>query len=225
MKRNTNFSFIVVATAILLFISDLNLYGQQIINNSQTETIKLPLKKVINYLNDFNNSSLLQYSLKETKVDSISQNEDIATIHLTENKNYASATIFTDANLYQKAIREKSSESNIIMLYKGEYNKEALKHPIKPIIRDSFSNSGILKWKIDIEKTDENATKLTFIFDSFSDKSKQNFIVNFSEGIDKYFNYTILKIYVPVNFKLEILKYLENYLKADASDVQPTKGS
>ncbi|GEM_PF-3084299 len=54
---------------------------------------------------------------------------------------------------------------------------------------------------------------------------KQNFISNFSKGIDKYFNYTILKIYVSKNFRLKILKFLENELKSDASDVQPTKGN
>lgn len=56
-------------------------------------------------------------------------------------------------------------------------------------------------------------------------KMKQNFISNFSKGIDKYFNYTILKIYVSKNFRLKILKFLENELKSDASDVQPTKGN
>ena len=111
------------------------------------------------------------------------------------------------------------------MLYKGEYNKEALKYPIKPIIKESFSKNGILKWKINMERIDENSTKLTFIFDSFNKKWEQNFISNFSKGIDKYFNYRILKIYVSENFKLEILKYLEDELKSDASDVQPTKGN
>ncbi|WP_104381601.1 hypothetical protein [Sphingobacterium sp. HMA12] len=224
MKLNSNFRFIIVI-AILLFISNLNLYGQEIINNSQAETIKLPLKKVISYFNDFNNSSLLEYSLKETKIDSISRKENIATIYLTENKNYASAIIFTDLSLYQKTIEEKSFESNIIMLYKGEYNKEALKYPIKPIIKESFFKNGILKWKINIEGIDGNSTKLTFIFDSFNKKHKQNFISNFSKGIDKYFNYSILKIYVSKKFRLEILKFLENEIKSDASDVPPTKGN
>lgn len=224
MKPNSNFRFIIIS-AILLFISNLNLYGQEIINNSQTETIKLPLKKVIHYFNDFNNSTLLEFNLKETKIDSISSNENIATLYLTENKNYNSATIFTDLNLYQETIREKSFESNIIMLYKDEYNKETLKYPIKPVINESFSQNGILKWKIDIEVIDENSTKLTFIFDSFNDKFKQDFISNFSKEIDKYFNYEILKVYVSEKFKLEILKYLENMLKYDASDVAPTIGN
>ncbi|RKE56035.1 hypothetical protein [Sphingobacterium detergens] len=224
MKQNTNFSFIVVI-AIFLSISNLRLYGQEIVNNSQTETIKLPLKKVVRYFDNFNDSSMLQYSLKETKVDSISRNENIATIYLTENKNYVSANIFTDLNLYKKTIREKSFESNIIMLYKGEYNKETLKYPIKPMIHESFSKKGILKWKVNIEGIDENSTKLTFIFDSFDEKSKQNFISNFTKEIDNYFNYAILKIYVCDNFKFDILKYLENYSKSDASDVPPTKGN
>ncbi|MCS4224603.1 hypothetical protein [Sphingobacterium sp. BIGb0165] len=224
MKQNANLSFIVVI-AILLSISNLSLYGQEIINISQTETIKLPLKKVVHYFDNFNNSSLLQYSLKETKIDSISRNENIATLYLTENKNYVSANIITDLNLYQKTIREKSFESNIIMLYKGEYNKETLKYPIKPTINESFSKNGILKWKINIEKIDENFTKLTFIFDSFNKKSKEDFISNFTKGIDNYFNYAILKIYVCENFKLDILKYLENYSKSDASDVPPMKGN
>jgi len=223
MKQNSNFSFIVVIA--LLLTSNLDLYGQEIINNSQTETIRLPLKKVVSYFNDFNNSSLLEYGLKETNIDSISQIENIATLYLTESKNYTSANIFTDLNLYQKTISEKSFESNIIMLYKGEYNKETLKYPIKPPIKESFSKNGILKWKINIERIDENSTKLTFIFDSFSKKHKQNFISNFSKGIDRYFNYAILKIYVSENFKLEILKYLENNSRSDASGVQPTKGN
>ena len=74
-----------------------------------------------------------------------------------------------------------------------------------------------------LEKVDENSTKLVFVFDSFNEKFKQDFISNFSKEVDNYFNYKILKIYLSERFKLDILKYLEKSFKSDASGVQPTR--
>lgn len=224
MKNNSNFIF-KLSIALLLVFSSSFLYGQQIINNNQTETIKLPVKKILQYFNDFNYHYLSEYKLNETKIDSITQNNNITTLYLTENKNYESAIILTDLNKYQKTIKQKSFETNILMLFKGEYNAETLKYPIKPSINESFFKNGILKWKIKIEKADENSTKLTFIFDSFDKKNKQKFISTFSKGIDKHFKYTIQQIFITENFKRQVLNYLANSSKSDASDAVPTKGN
>ena len=221
MKNDSNFIF-KLSIAILLVFSSSFSYAQEIRNNNQTETIKLPVKKIVEYFDDFNQHYLTDYKLSETKVDSITEKDNIATLYLTENKNYNSAVIVTSLKNYQKTIKEKSFETNLLMLFTGEYNAETLKHPIKPVIKESFSKEGILKWKINIESLDENSAKLTFIFDSFDKKHKQ--ITNFSKGIDKNFNYNIQQIFVTENFKHEILNYLAKSSKADAKGVQPTKG-
>ncbi|WP_139418710.1 hypothetical protein [Chryseobacterium mulctrae] len=224
MKNNSNFIF-KLSIAFILILSSSFLYGQQIINNNQTETIKLPLKKIVRYFNDFNYHYLSDYTLNETKIDSTTQNNNIITIYFTENKNYKSTIILTNLDKYQKTLKQKTFETNILMLFKGEYNAETLKHPIKPIINESFSKNGKLKWKIKIKKADENLTKLTFIFDSFDKKHKQKFITNFSKGIDDYFNYTIQQIFITENFKRDVLNYLANSSKSDATDTVPTKGN
>jgi hypothetical protein len=224
MKNNSNFIFKLSIALFLAFSSSFS-HAQDIRNNNQTETIKLPVKKIAGYFNGFNHHYLTDHELSETTIDSIIQNNNITTVYLTENKNYESAIIVTNLNEYQKIIKEKSFETNLLMLSKGEYNTETLKHPIKPIIRESFSKSGILKWKIKIELSDENSAKLTFIFDSFDKKHKQKFITNFSRGIDKNFNYTIQQIFVPENFKRDILNFLAKSSKSDAKGVQPTKGN
>lgn len=223
MKNDPNFIF-KLSIAILLVFSSSFSYAQEIRNNNQTGTIKLPVKKIVEYFDDFNQHYLTDYKLSETKVDSITQNNGMTAIYLTENKNYNSAVIVTSLKNYQKMIKETSFETNLLMLFKGEYNAETLKHPIKPVIKESFSKEGILKWKINIESLDENSAKLTLIFDSFDKKHQQKFITNFSKGIDKNFNYNIQQIFVTENFKHEILNYLAKSSKADAKGVQPTKG-
>jgi len=228
MKNNSNFIFKLSIALLLVFSSSFS-YAQEIRNNNQTETIQLPVKKIVRYFDNFNQHYLTDYKLTEAKIDSITQNNNnnnnITTLYFTENKNYKSAIIITNLNKYQKTIKEKSFETNLLMLFKGEFSAETLKHPIKPVIKESFSKEGILKWKINIETLDENSAKLTFIFDSFDKKHKQKFITNFSKGIDKNFNYTIQQIFVTENFKRDILNYLAKSSKTDANGVQPTKGN
>lgn len=224
MKKISS-SIFKLSIVLALFLSGSFFFGQEIINNNQTETIKLPVNKIVSYFNNFNNHYQTDYQLKETKLDSITQNKNTIILYLTENKNYESALIFTDMSKYQKTMKEKSFETNLLMLFKGEYNAETLKHPIKPSLRDSFSKNGKIKWKIKIEAADGNSAKLTFIFDSLDESSKQKFITDFAEGIDSHFNYTIQKIFVAENFKRDILNYLTKSSNSDATDVQPTKGN
>ena len=212
-------------TLTAIFINCIFAFGQSVvINNNQTEILQIPLKKVVKYFKNYDNR-YVDYKLNETKIDSINQKDSIITVYLTENKAYNSAEIITNLNGYQKIIKDKSFEGNLIMLFKGEFNEKTLKSPIKPIIRESFTKNGILKWKIIIEPTNSDSTKLTFIFDSFNKKHKQNFITKFSKGIDGNFNYTIQKIYITENFKSDIIKYIQDELKSDATDVPPMKGN
>lgn len=224
MKNNSYFIFKLSIALLIIFASSFS-YGQEIRNNNQTETLQLPVKKIVRYFDNFNLHYLTDYELTETKIDSITHNKNITTLYFTENKNYKSAIIVTNLNKYQKTIKEKSFETNLLMLFKGEFSAETLKHPIKPVINESFSKEGTLKWKINIETLDENLAKLTFIFDSFDKKHKQKFISNFSKGIDKNFNYTVQQIFVTENFKRDVLNYLAKSSKADANGVQPTKGN
>lgn len=214
-----------LSIVLLLVISSSFSYGQEISHNNQTEIVKLPAEKIVRYFNNFNDHHLSDYSLNETKIESVTKSNNITTFYFSENKTYESAVIVTNLNAYQKSVKEKSMQANLLMLFKGEYNAEVLKHPIKPMINDSFSKNGILKWKITIEASEENSAKLTFTFDSLDKKNKQKFITQFLKGIDNHFNYTIQKIFVTENFKRDILNYLAKSSKADATDVQPTKGN
>ena len=226
-KKMKNRSSIIcrLSIALVMVFSSSFSYGQEIINNSQTEIVKLPAEKIVRYFNNFNDHHLTDHSLNETKIESVTKSNNSTTFYLSENKVYESAVIVTNLNAYQKAVKEKSVKANILMLFKGEYNAEVLKHPIKPIINNSFSKNGILKWKITVEGSEENSAKLTFTFDSLDKINKQKFITQFSKGIDNNFNYTIQKIFVTENFKRDILNYLAKSSKADATDVQPTKGN
>lgn len=226
MKHTHNF-ILRLTTVFLFIVTSYHLYGQKIVNNNQTETIKLPLPKIVAYFNDFNKMNsykdynLLDLDLRETKIDSINQKENVTVIYLTENNKRPSKIIVTNLNDYQKIIKEKSFEANILMLHKGEYNSETLKQPIKPVIHESLSKDGILKWKIEIESIDANSSKLTFVFNSLDKKNQPDFIKDFSKGIDNYFNYTIQQIYVAERFKQNMIKYLNTNSKSDARDVSP----
>ena len=212
----------------LLFLSVVLLnciftFGQtEVTNNSQTEILQIPANKVVKYFEWYDNEHV-DHNLMETVIDSIAHNDGIIVVFLTENKNYNSANILTNIDLYQEKIKDKNSLENLIMLFKAEFNKETKNSPIKPILKDHINKNGTVKWKISMEPTNRNETKLTFIFNSFDEKHKQNFVATFSKGIDDYFDYTIQEIYVTENFKSDIVKYLKNTFKSDSTDAPPMK--
>lgn len=66
MKNNSYFIFKLSIALLIIFASSFS-YGQEIRNNNQTETIQLPVKKIVRYFDNFNLHYLTDYELTETK--------------------------------------------------------------------------------------------------------------------------------------------------------------